>query len=96
MLSVLVKAKQHWQEELRECASISELVKQDFSVAEIDLTGKGFISADDLTCFLNMNSTLELRTRDLTPMLRRFNQLEGITNLTPKITYETFLDLLTK
>lgn len=58
----------------------SELSK--FTIDEIDLSSKGYITIEDLVCFINLYGNTCFRNRDVLTLYRRFMALsvtrEGI------------------
>lgn len=72
-----------------ECANIKKLEKEFFSVKDIDLNRKGFISVEDIVCFVNLYTGNFFRNRDVISLYKRFTK-------TGELSYESFLDKVTK
>ena len=64
-------------------------------MTSIDFAGKGTISLEELTCFVNVNSGKFYRSRDVAGVFKRFLRLEGKRigkNMSEGIGYSTFME----
>lgn len=85
------KAKEFWEREVQECAGIARLEMEGFNIRNIDLSKKGYITIEDLVCFVNLYSGSFFRNRDVVALYRRFLGGDKETG----IKYESFLEKIT-
>lgn len=65
----------------------------------IDLNQKGYLSIEDLVCFINVHTLKFYRSRDAAQLFKRFLAKEGKTldkNIGDGVTYGSFLGKLCK
>lgn len=66
---------------MSECVSIKKLEAENFEINDIDTAKKGYISLEDLVCFINLYTGNFFRNRDVFSLHRRFNKCEDKTQL---------------
>ena len=81
---------------MREGVSIEGLEKEEFKIQEIDLGEKGYLTVEDLVCFINLNSGSYFRNRDVCCMFRRWNKVPATGKLMNRLDYGTFLNFMAK
>ena len=60
-------------------------------MSDLDLNNKGFLSLEDLVCFVNLYANTFFRNRDLALIMRRLQLFEGGKSV-GGISYDTLLE----
>jgi hypothetical protein len=72
------------------------LEKEGFRIQDIDLGGRGYISTEDLVCYINVNADTFFRSRDACPIFRRLTKVPLGQKFENRLSYELFLGFLVK
>ena len=77
MVELVAAAEKNWEHCVLSCASSRSLSNESFKVADLDLSNKGYLSIEDLVCFVNLYVNKFYRNRDLALVMRRLQLFEG-------------------
>jgi hypothetical protein len=91
LAELVANAEKNWANCVLKCASVRSLKGENFEVADLDLSGKGFLGLEDLVCFVNLYANTFYRNRDLALVLRRLQMGQGASTR-GGIDYEGFLE----
>ena len=72
-MSNFITSWDYWHNQVKESVSIRALEKESFKIQEIDLEERGYITVEDVVCFINLNTDHCFRNRDVINMFKRLN-----------------------